>query len=347
MIRPRIPMRLAIVMAASLATLAGLTTPYKLSAAEPFYQNKTITVISYAGPSGGYTFFARLFARHLPKHMEGSPNAIVKNMVGAGGLTATRYLYEAAPRDGTVIGTISRGIPFEPLLGQDKVSFDPLQFNWIGSMSSAVTIFIGWHTASVKTARDLFERELMIAGTGAGADSEVIPGILNRLFGTKFKVISGYKDVTEASLAMERGEVEGMYWGWASLKNNYAHWLQDKKVNVLLQARFTPFPEIADVPLVTTLARNERERQIVDLLFARELLGHPMLAPPAVPTAQVAALRRAFEASYADPALVAEAEKSKMHLELTKGEEIAATIRRTYAIPQEVIRQVTDALGRH
>lgn len=317
-----------------------------VQAADPFYQGKTVSVISYAGPSGGYTFYARLLARHLPKHLAGNPGAIVKNMVGAGGLTATRYLYEAAPRDGTVIGTISRGIPFEPLLGQQKVAFDPLKFNWIGSPSNAITIFIAWHTAPVKTAADLFKDELVLAGTGAGADSELIPGTLNKLFGTKFKVISGYKDVTNASLAMERGEVEGMYWGWASLKNNYPQWLAEKNVNVLLQARFTPYAEIMDVPLITSLAKTDQQRQIVELLFAREMLGHPMLAPPGLDAERVKELRDAFKASYADPELLAEAEKSKMEIELTSGEELEETIRKTYALPAEVVRIVTEALER-
>jgi tripartite-type tricarboxylate transporter receptor subunit TctC len=311
-----------------------------------FYAGKTLSIISYAGPAGSYTYYARLLARHMPTYLNGTPNAIVKNMLGAGGLTATRYLYEAAPRDGTTFGTVSRGIPFEPLLGEKKVDFDPLKFNWLGSPSSAITIFISWHTAPVQRFDDLYDKELMLAGTGAGADSEIIPRTLNKLFGTKFKVISGYKDVTAASLAMERGEVEGMYWGWSSLKSNYSHWIHDKKVNILLQARFTPYPEIPDVPIITSLAKTEQQKQIIELLFARERMGHPFMAPPGLSAERVKDLRHAFDASLRDANLLAEAAKSGMPIEPSTGDELAQTIRNAYALPPEVVRIVMDALGR-
>lgn len=173
--------------------------------AEEFFRGKTINMIVYSDAGSSYDTYARVLSRHMPALIPGQPTMIVKNMVGAGGLTATRFLYNTAPRDGTTLGTISRGIPFEPLLGNTVVEFDPLKFIWLGSMSKETTMYVSWHTARVKTAQDLMTTELLLAGTGAGADSEVISHALNGILGTKIKLISGYKGASNAAIALERG----------------------------------------------------------------------------------------------------------------------------------------------
>jgi tripartite-type tricarboxylate transporter receptor subunit TctC len=289
-----------------------------------------------------------LLARYLPKHLPGDPTVIVKNMPGAGGLTATRYLYYTAPKDGTVLGTVGRGIPFEPLLGgAGTVDFDPLKFTWLGSPASESSLALSWYTAKVKTAQDLFHKELIVAGTGASADSEIVPRALNGIIGTRFKIISGYNGLTKAALAMETGEIEGIaYWSWGAIKSGHLDWVKDKKINLLFQTASTPNPEIPRIPPVITLAKTDRQRQALELLFARDYGAFPFLAPPGLAADRAQALRKAFVDSFRDPGLIADAEKAKFDLSLVTGEQLEARIRKAYAASPDVVALTRKAMGR-
>ena len=314
--------------------------------AEDFFRGKTINMIVYSDAGSSYDTYARVLSRHMPAQIPGQPTMIVKNMVGAGGLTATRFLYNTAPRDGTTLGTISRGIPFEPLLGNTVVEFDPLKFIWLGSMSKETTMYVSWHTARVKTAQDLMTTELLLAGTGAGADSEVISHALNGILGTKIKLISGYKGASNAAIALERGEIEGIYWTWNGINTTHPAWITDKSLNLLFQTRSSPHPELPHVPLVTVLAKTDEQRQALALLFARDVLGRPFLAPPEVPADRVSALRTAFNAAVKTPALLADADKGKMEIELVTASEVEDLIRKAYATPVAVVNRVKEAMKR-
>ena len=331
-----------------LAALTSAIDPPTASAQsdDPFFQGKTINLIVYSDAGSSYDIYARVLAKHMPNHIPGKPGMIVKNMVGAGGLTATRFLYNVAPRDGTTIGTLSRGIPFEPLLGNTAVEFDPLRFVWLGSMSKETTIYISWHTSKIKTAQDVLNKEFLVAGTGAGADSEVVSRALNGILGTKIKLISGYKGASDAALRLEQEEIEGIYWTWNGINTTHPDWITDRKLNLLFQTRATPHPEIPNVPLVMSLARSDEQRQELALMFARDVLGRPFNAPPELPAARVEVLRRAFNESVKDPALLSDAEKGKMEIELVTGEEVEQIIRNAYATPKPIVEAVRDAMNR-
>ena len=210
------------------ASIARAQTP------EEFYKGRQLTMIVYSGSGSAYDIYARVLVRHLGNHIPGKPTFIVQNMQGAGGLKAIEYLYRIAPKDGSVMGTIGRGLAFEPVLGRNEIKYDPLQFTWLGSMNREATLAMSWHTSKVKTYEDLKKTELLVPGTGAGADSEIIPLAFNSLAGTKFKIIAGYKDTTEGALAMERGELDGLaYWSWSAVVAAHPDWVPEKKINVL------------------------------------------------------------------------------------------------------------------
>ncbi len=310
-----------------------------------FYAGKKMDMIVYSTAGSTYDMYSRLLARHMPRHLPGEPPMIVKNMVGAGGLAATRYLYAQAPRDGLTIGTISRGIPFDPLLGGNAaVEFDALKFLWLGSMSRESTLAISWHTSDVKTAKDLLSKELLVAGTGAGADSQVVPNALNGLIATKFKIVPGYASLTTATLALERGEVSGFaYWSWGAIKSSKPDWIRDKKINLLFQTG--EHPELTAVPNVKSLAKSESDRQALDLLFARDIMARPFLSTPEVPADRAKALRDAFAAALKDGQLLAEAEKAQMEIELVDGAEVEALIKKAYASPKDVVERVRAAMN--
>ena len=341
----------AIVRTGSVAALTvTLGTAASAQSVEEFFHGKTMTLICYSTAGSTYDLYSRMLARHMPNYIPGKPpTMIVKNMVGAGGLLATRFLYSSAPKDGTNIGNISRGIPFEPLLGGSQaVDFDPLKFIWLGSMARESALAVSWHTSDVKTAQDLFTKELMVAGSGAGADSEIIPKALNGLVGTKFKIIAGYPGLTPAALAMERGEVTGIaYWSWGAIKTGKPDWIRDKKLNLLFQTSETPHPDIPDVPTATkVLAKSEEDRQGLELLFARDIIARPFLAPPDVPADRAKALIAAFEASLKDKALLAEADKVGAEIELVSGEEIQKLLQKSMATPPAVVERLRNAMNR-
>src|SRR5579863_5208951 len=197
---------------------------------EQFYKGRQVTLIVFSGPGSTYDVYARLLARHLGDHIPGKPTFVVQNLLGAGGLKTIDYLNKIAPRDGSVIGTVGRGLPFEPMLGKNEVRFDPLAFTWLGSMNRETTLAMSWHTSKVRTFADLKQHELLVPGTGAGADSEIIPLAINNLAGTRFKIIGGYRDTSEGALAMERGELEGLaYWSWSAIMAAHPDWLRDHK----------------------------------------------------------------------------------------------------------------------
>jgi tripartite-type tricarboxylate transporter receptor subunit TctC len=304
------PLLVAAALLAAAPAASGAEPPWSLA-------GKQVTLIVYSSAGGTYDIYARLLARHMPKHLPGKPVFVVKNMLGAGGIIAARYLSVSAPKDGLTIGTIGRGLPFEAMLGSEALDFDPLAFTWIGSMNKESSLALAWHTAAVKTARDLFQHELLIASTSAGSDNQLIPAALNGLIGTRFKIVSGYATMGNAELALESGEVEGIgYWAWVALKSEKPDWLAQKKVNLLFQTALTPHPDLPDVP------------------------------PPGLAPERAAVLRAAFDASMRDPELLEDARKIGLEINPATAAEIEALLRRVQSFPSDVVRRTKAAMNR-
>src|SRR5260221_899664 len=224
-----------------------------------FYRGKQIFWILSADAGGGYSSYALAFAPYLTAHLPGNPKIIVQNMPGAGGLRAMLYLNSRAPRDGTTIAMVHSSVPFEPLYGIAEAKFDPRQMNWIGSIDAAASICVVWHTSPVKTWQDALEKEFTVGGSGAGSHMETLPAMLNKLFGTKMKVISGYKGGNEIYLAMERGEVEGRCGGLASsINSTRPDSFPQKKITVPMVVALKHSPLFPQSPPVPEFARDER-----------------------------------------------------------------------------------------
>ena len=322
-------------------TVAHAQTP------EVFYKGRQMIMVVYSPPGSTYDLYARALVRHMPRHIPGEPNFIVQNMPGAGGQKAMDYLYNIAPKDGSVIGTVGRGLAFEPMLGHKEFKFDPLRFTWIGSMSRDVSLAISWNTSKVKTLADLQKNEVMTPGTGAGADSEIMPLAYNALAGTKFKIINGYPNTVQAALALENGELDGIaYWAWGSINSSKPDWIRDKKVNVLFHTGDKPLPQLPGVPSIRDAAQNDLDRKALDFLLAREVLSRPFLAPPDIPADRVKVLRAAFNATMKDPAFLQEAERAALEIELVTSEETEKVLRSAANSPPEVINRVKSLLGR-
>jgi tripartite-type tricarboxylate transporter receptor subunit TctC len=313
---------------------------------DSFYQGKTITIVLFTTSGSIYDTYARMLVRYMPAHMPGHPAMLIKYLPGAGGVLAARNLAEVAPRDGTTIGGLSPTLIFEPLLSGNAVNVDFLKFGWLGSMSEATSLYVSGKLSKVRTARDLFEHEMMIAGTGAAAETTIITKAVDGILGTKIKLIQGYSGSVAGLLALERGEVDGGFPTLEALHTLHPDWLRDDTLNLLFQNRQVPDPEIADVPTVMSLASTPAQRGDLAFLFPRSAFGRPYATPPGVPADRLKALQDAFAATVEDPALRAEAAKLSIPVKLATAEEVAATIREKYATPPEIIERVRSYIAK-
>jgi len=332
----------------SVAAILGLATCAHAQSIRDPVKGKTLTIYIGSSVGGGYDVYGRLLARYIGRHLPGTPTIIVSTMEGAGGLKLVDFINRIAPKDGSAIGMIGRGLPFEPILGKNEVNFDPLKLNWIGSMNREVTVALSWMTSKVRTFDDLTKTELLVPGTGAGADSEIMPNAFNNLAGTKFKIIKGYRGTDEASLHLETGELEGIgYWAWSSILNAHPDWLRDKKVNLLFKTGHKDLPGAPpDLPVIQDLVKNSTDRMALDFLLAREALGRPLVAPPVLEPERLKMLREAFVATMRDPAFLADAERSKLDVNLVTGEEVDSILGKAASAPADVINLVKKVLDR-
>ena len=315
------------------------------SSVADFYRGKTIDLYIGYSVGGGYDVYARLLSRHLGKHIPGNPTVVARNMEGAGSLRLANWLYNVAPKDGTAIGAVSRGAAFDPLFASPGAQFDAAKFNWIGSANDEVSICTTWHTSTTKTVQDMLKNPVAMGGSGGAADTDQFVHVLNGVFGGKMKLIAGYPGGNEVNMAMERGEVEGRCgWSWSSVLSTHPAWYREKKINVLVQLSLSKHPDLPTVPLVLDLARNDTERQILSLTFARNVMGRPFVAPPSVPADRVEALRKAFMEAFNDPALRAEAEKAQLEINPVPGGQIQKIVLDAYATPPDIVKKTGDFL---
>src|SRR4051794_29411917 len=245
---------------------AGMTAPStSAQSVEEFYKGKTLQINVGFGVGASYDTYARVLAEHIGRYIPGNPKTIVMNMEGAGSLRLANWLYNAAPKDGTVIGMTSRAAPFAALVGtQGGTNFDPTKFNWIGSANNEVSTCIAWHAAPVKTFDQLRETELIIGGDGPGADGEQFARVMNALFGTKIKIVSGYPGGNAINLAVERGEVQGRCgWSWSGIVAERRQWIDEHKINVLVQFGLNKHPDLPNVPTILDQAKTDEQKQIL------------------------------------------------------------------------------------
>jgi tripartite-type tricarboxylate transporter receptor subunit TctC len=335
---------------AILALLASLLLPQVASAQNTvadFYRGRTVTLIVGYSAGGGYDTYSRILARHLGKHIPGNPTIVPKNMEGAGSLRLANWLYRVAPKDGSVIATIGRGTGFDPILGQKGAQFDGTKFTWLGSANNEVSVCVSWNaTSGITKFEDLYTKEMTVGGTSMSADTDQFPRVLNGVLGTKMKIVSGYPGGNDVVLAMERGEVQGRCgWSWSSVQSTHKAWLDEKKMTVLAQIALRKHPELPDVPLIMDLAKTPEQKQILRLIFARQVMGRPYLAPPGVPADRAEALRKAFMDTMNDPEFKADADKSKLEITPVDGDDLQKLVTEVYQTPPEIAKKAAEILG--
>src|SRR5262244_2418462 len=290
--------------------LAALAAPALADPVADFYDGRKISLVIGYSVSGGYDTYARVVAHHLGRHIPGNPTVLPQNMEGAGSLRAANYLYNAAAKDGSAIGMFSRGMAMEPLIGVSHTQFDARKFGWLGSGTDEVSTCVTWRDSAVKTWADALTTPFTVGGEGSASDPDIFATVVRNVFGVKLRLVSGYPGSAEVALAIERREVDGRCgWSYSSLKLQRPEWVTKHQVNILVQLALSKSPELPDVPLITDFATTDRERQILRLVFSRQAMARPFVAPPGVPAERLAALRAAFDATMTDPEFLAEAKQ--------------------------------------
>jgi tripartite-type tricarboxylate transporter receptor subunit TctC len=303
-----------------------------------FYRGKTVSIIVGSGAGGGFDTTARLVARHIGRHIPGSPTVIVVNMPGGGGLVAANHVFSAAPKDGTAIGLFHEAQMMNQLTGGEGVAFDLRQFNWLGSSYDDPNVCIVRTDAPVAAFKDMIGRGAPIAvgGTGPGSNTYDAPRVLAAATGASLKAVSGYPTTNDVRIGVERGEIQGMCLGWESVKSASGQWLADGYARVFVQNGTARHRDLPDVPLAMEFARDEASRTLLRLVDAPGAMAKPFALPPGVDAARVALLRAALAATYRDPALLEEARAMQLEFQPKDADQIQQILNEVLATPPQI-----------
>lgn len=335
------------VLAALTGALALVGSALAQDDVAEFYRGKTVRITVGSAVGGGYDGYARLVGRHFARHIPGNPTVVVQNIPGSGSNKAASYIAVQAPRDGTAIGAIQPGAILQPLHSDLPLPHDPSTFTMLGSASSGVYLCLVRSDAPTTTFKEAFTKEVLIGTSSEGATLREMPVLLVNLLGVKFKLVGGYTGSNEILIAVERNEVHGLCgMGWSSISMQRGEWLRNGTLKPIAQEDLRGHPELnrQGVPLTISFAKTDEDRQVMEMMYSQNLFGRPFILPDGVPPQRIAALRKAFMATMADPALVAEAGKAGMELGAMNGDDMQALVRKLYALPANVIARARKVM---
>ena len=324
--------------------VAAATTA-KADPVADFYKGKEIKILVAFGAGGGYGIYSQLLAQYMGNHIPGHPTLVPQYMPGAGGAKAANYLYNVSPHDGSVIALLSNSAALAQVLQGDKLKYDASKFNYIGRLVDMRSAILVWHTAGVKTIQDMKTKTVIFGCTGTEAQDYMNPMLLKNILGMKVKVVQGYKGSKDVNLAMEKGEVQAMSNSWGSVKARLHSWLDKKLAIPVAMVGMTPAPDLPNVPTPLSLAKTKADRAVLELMASTTGVGRAFATPPGVPADRLAALTKAFKATYDDPTFQADAKKRNMDMEYMSGREVEQMVRKTIAAPKNVVDRFKQAIG--
>lgn len=330
--------------------LVATTIAARAQSPAEFYKGRQISMYVGSDAGSGYDLYARLLARHMGKYIPGNPAFVVQNMPAAGSVTMSNFVANTAARDGLAIGAPQSSVAVERLLwllgpGGNAANFEAQKLGWLGTMAQDVFVMLGWGAAKAQSIDDLKKAEYVIGVAGPNTDGSLVAAAMNKLLGTKIKVVLGYAGTTAELLAMERGEIEGAPMAFSTAITLRPELLTDGKIRVLLQMGLKPHKDLGDTPFFANLVDNPDDRAMLDLIFAKYQMGRPFFVAPGVPPDRLAALRAAFDRALRDPDLIREAASQKLELSPLPGAEVQTLVERLYASPDPLVRRARRLLG--
>ena len=312
-----------------------------------FYKGRTVQLVVGFTAGGGYDLYARVLARHMGKHIPGNPSVVTQNMPGAGSLKTANYLYNVAPKDGSVFGTFDRGLPMEKLLGRTNgQDFDATKFTWIGSVTDEPSVCGFSSKSGIRSWQDMKTKPFKVGGAGATADDEIYPTVLRNMFHLPVRIVSGYPGRAEAVLSIQRGEIDGLCgWSWSSLMSRDKYLLDNKQLYVALQLGVEKNLDLAGVPLIGDLTDDPKQKAALKLIFSRLTIARPFAAPPGLPGERATALREAFDATMNDAEFLAEMKRLALEVRPQSGAKVEQLVNEVYTYPADVVKIATQAIG--
>lgn len=307
-----------------------------------FYKGKTITLIVGSAAGGGYDALARRVAKHIFVHIPGKPNIAVRNMPGAGGIIAANYITRNAARDGTVLALVQNNVPFEPLMGNKRAKYNPVHMNWIGSPSIETGLLIVWHEHAARTIQDATRMKIRVGSSGYSSAPSMYARLLNRVLGTKLDVIIGYRGQPGAFAAMQKRVLDsyGVTY-WSALTSTKRKWLKQKKIRILLQYGPVRPPELGAIPHAADMIKKPEDRKLLEAAYGPLSVGRPFVMAAGVRAPQVAALRRAFMATLADPKFKKDAKRGGLVINYPQaGEKLQERVALAYRTPSPLIARL-------
>ena len=321
-----------------LATFA--TTPVMANAVSKYFKNRVGIMAVGFGPDGGYDRYSRLVVNHLGKHMPGKPTYVPQFMPGGGSLKMANYTYNISPKDGSFIGLASPMLPIFQLIRSKGFKLDVRKLSWIGRLATQKHVMMMRSDTGIKSLNVLKKTEIVAAASGFSSPTYMFPAFLNSAFGTKFKIIKGYKGSAETRLALERGEAQALTSGWISWKSNVPQWIESKFIIPVVELGFTKSPDLPKhVPLIFDLAKTKADREFMEFMMGPTITGRAIFGPPGIPKAHLDALRVAYDKMVKDPAFLAEAKSRRVEIHPMIGAEIVKRVFRTASATPAVIKR--------
>jgi tripartite-type tricarboxylate transporter receptor subunit TctC len=334
----------AAVLSVSIFGLSDAARAQAQPSVEAFYKNTVVNLYVGFSPGGSYDYYARLFARHMGRHIPGNPTIVVQTMPGAGSLRAANYLYNVAPKDGTALAVVTQTVMLEEPFQTPGVQYKANEFTYIGRMTAVLETMIGWNGAKAKSVYDVRKHEMVAGGTGPTSPTEGYPRLLNAFAGTKFKIVSGYGGTSDIMLALERGEVDALEVSWNTVLRSKEEWLKTGKINVLIQAALERSKELPNVPTLVELGHTPEDQAALAFYTSSAAVSRTIIATPGIPPDRIKALRDAFTATAKDPQLLAEISQSQSEFDPASGEYLQDLARKVAATPADVVKRTADAL---
>ena len=333
----------ALVMGMSMAVAASAATAQQ--SVEDHFRGKTVTIIIPTTPGGDRAANANALIAHIGRHIPGNPRVIPSYMPGAGGLLAANQLYNVVARDGLTLASPLTTLIVSQVTGEKAVRYDVSKMNWIGRSTESTQVVYVWHTVGVRSIEDAKTRVVTVGSTGVNSPSTIIPNIMNNVFGTKFKVVLGYKGSADFNLATSRGETDASLTTWGNLRNSHGAWVQQKEARILFQILMNRHADLPDVPTAFELAQNDEDRALLEFVTSSAELGQAFITSPGVPPNVVEALRHAFDKTMADPDYIAYSKKVGNELSPVSGAEMTKFAAKTLATPKSVVDRYTAAVA--
>ena len=326
---------------AAAVLIIGLSCGAHAQTATEFFKGRQLTLVVGYEVGNDYDIGARLLAKYLSRHLPGQPAIVVQNMPQAAALVSANFIYSRAPRDGSVMGSISRNLASQAVMKLPNIEADARRYNWLGGTSFPGRVCAVTASAPAKNIEDLFKQEVLVGSVGVGSSTSIVPTVINKVVGTKFHLVEGYRGAGDIILAMQRGEVHAGCMSYGQFRS-HEHLFKEGKFKIILRAEESEMAEAPGVPSIFDYAKTEEPRQLMRFIFSSTEFGRPYIYPPDVPTDRVQFMRDAIARAVKDPELLADAEKSKLDMTYRPPEHLEKLVNQLYDTPPALIETLKN-----